>query len=111
VLLFVGLRFTLDLPPTAVAYLLLPTYLLLGVLTASMYALLMNLTDPAVAGVQFSTYMGAGNACEAWAVALAGTLAASYGYGAGFSVTAVLSLAALPLLALLPKTARQGQTA
>ena len=108
VLVLVGLRYAFPLVPTTVAGLLLPVYLLLGVLTASLYALLMNLTDPAVAGVQFSTYMGAGNACEAWAVALAGALAAGYGYGAGFSVAAVLSLSALPLLALLPATDKRG---
>lgn len=46
-----------------------PMYFALGSLTASSYALFMDLTDPTIGGTQFSTFMGATNLCEVWSIA------------------------------------------
>ena len=73
-------------------------YVAIGVFIAVSYALFMDLTDPRIAGTQFSAFMGATNACEAWAAAAGGALAASLGFGAGMLAMAGLSLLALPLL-------------
>lgn len=43
---------------------MLGVYLRAGLITASAYALLMQLTDPRLGATQFSAYMGAVNACE-----------------------------------------------
>ncbi len=75
-----------------------PLYLCIGCLVAASYALFMDLSDPTIGGTQFSAFMSAANLCEAWAVAMAGSLAAAHGYGRAFLVTAALSLIALPLL-------------
>ncbi len=80
-----------------------PIYLLLGTLTASSYALFMDLTDPDAGGTQFSAFMSATNLCEVWAVAMAGTLAARSGYGAAFLAAAGVSLLAIPLALSLGK--------
>lgn len=77
-----------------------------GVLTASSYALLMDLSDPRIGSTQFSAYMGATNLCESWSARLSGTLAVTRGYPTAFLVAAALSLLALPLLALLPRRQR-----
>lgn len=84
-----------------VLVLLTLVYLLFGVLTASLYALLMDLTDPALGGTQFSTYMAAVNLCYVWSAAVAGQLAGAGGYALALSVMAALSLLTLPLLSLL----------
>ncbi len=78
-----------------------PLYLCIGSLTASSYALFMDLSDPAIGGTQFSAYMGASNLCEVWAVALAGTIAAASGYSIAFITTALLSLIAVGFLPAL----------
>lgn len=77
---------------------MLGVYLCAGLLTASMYALLMQLTDPKLAATQFSAYMGAINACEAWSGFAAGQLAQNFGYPIAFVAVALASLLALPLL-------------
>ncbi|MGP1309232.1 MAG: MFS transporter, partial [Phycisphaerales bacterium] len=82
----------------ALMVMLLPLYAGVGVLTASSYALFMDLTDPAIGGTQFSAFMGATNLCEVWAVALAGNLAARGGYGGAFLACAGISLLALAML-------------
>jgi MFS family permease len=82
-------------------------YLGAGLLTASSYALLMDLTDPRLGSTQFSAYMGATNLCEAWSSALGGRLAASRGWPAAFAAAAALGLVALPLLVLLPAPKRE----
>jgi len=97
--------------PTALMAVALPIYLLLGVLTASSYALFMDLSDPAIGGTQFSAYMSATNMCEAWAVATAGALAGGLDrawapaalrdgldYGPAFLALAGASLISLPLV-------------
>lgn len=78
---------------------LLAVYLCAGLITASAYALLMQLTDPKLAATQFSAYMGAVNACESWSGFTAGQLAQRFDYPVAFAVVALVSLLALPLLA------------
>ena len=87
---------------------LLPVFLVcqaigVGVLTASTYALLMDLCEPDVAATQFSTYMAAGNVCEIWAGWLVGRLAGEHGYGPALLVLTGLSLLGLTFLALLSR--------
>lgn len=79
---------------------LLAVYLGIGLFTAASYALFMDLTDPRLAGTQFSAYMGGTNACESWSALAAGRLVAASGYAIAFAAMAGLSLLALPLLAL-----------
>lgn len=74
-------------------------YLLIGVFTATTYALFMDLTNPALGGTQFSAFMGATNLCESWSALVVGVLIVSYGYPLALAVMAVI---ALPGLALLP---------
>ncbi|MCC5793404.1 MAG: MFS transporter [Chromatiales bacterium] len=80
---------------------LLAVYLCAGLLTASAYALFMQLTDPRLGATQFSAYMGAINAGEAWAGFTAGQLAGRLDYPLAFTVVALLSLAALLVTARL----------
>ena len=70
----------------------------IGALTASSYALFMDLTDPRLAGTQFSAFMGATNGCEAWAAAAAGSVAVAWGYAPAFAALALASLVALIFL-------------
>ncbi len=84
-----------------------PIYLFTGALTASSYALFMDLTDPAIGGTQFSAFMGATNMCEVWSVAAAGAVAGRSGYAAGFLLAAGASLVALAILPML-RRARPG---
>jgi len=71
-------------------------YLGIGWFTASSYALFMDLTDVRLGATQFSTFMAATNACEAWAVWVGGRGVANFGYG-----PALLGMAALGLLGLI----------
>ncbi len=78
-----------------------------GAFTSSSYALLMDLTDRRVAATQFSAFMGATNACEAWSTNAIGRIAGSGGWSAGTLTgypIGFLALAAVTLLAsaLLP---------
>jgi len=79
-------------------------YLGYGMFIAASYALFMDLTDPRLGATQFSAYMGATNACEAWAGFAAGSVAARFGYGASLTTLAALSLFALPLLVLIHRS-------
>ena len=72
-----------------------------GLFTAAMYALLMELTNPAIAATQFSSFMGGVNACEAWSGYTAGQLVGSRGYAFAFVVMAGLALLSTPLLIAL----------
>lgn len=83
-------------------------YCLFGVLTASTYALMMDLTVPRVAAAQFSAFMGAINFCYVWSVAAAGNLVPRIGYSGALLATAAVSLLAL---ALLPPLSRRGSGA
>ncbi len=61
----------------------------------------MDLTDPALGGTQFSAYMGAVNLCSVWTAWAVGRLVAEFDYPAALQIMAVVSLLALPLLAVL----------
>lgn len=78
-------------------------YLAIGLFTAASYALLMDSTHPRLAATQFSAYMGATNACEAWSVLAVGRLQATLGYAGAFSTMALVSLAALKLVPRAPE--------
>lgn len=78
--------------------LLTALYFFIGLFTAASYALFMDLTDPRAGGTQFSTFMAATNACEAWAGWTGGQLAARAGYGIGFLLMSAASLLSLPFL-------------
>jgi MFS transporter, PAT family, beta-lactamase induction signal transducer AmpG len=77
---------------------MLGVYVCAGLLTASSYALFMQLTDPKLGATQFSAYMGAINGCEAWAGFAAGQLAERFDYPLAFVTVALVSLLAWPLL-------------
>ncbi|MCC5868754.1 MAG: MFS transporter [Gammaproteobacteria bacterium] len=85
---------------------MLAVYLCAGLLTASAYALFMQITDPRLGATQFSAYMGAINGCEAWAGFTAGQLAERFDYPIAFVTVALASLLALPLIALLLRARR-----
>lgn len=76
-------------------------YLAIGAFTAVSYALFMDLTDRPLGATQFSTYMAATNGCEAWAVAVAGGLVGSWGYGGSLGLMAGLGLVGLVFLRLV----------
>lgn len=86
--------------------LLAAMYFLVGVFTAASYALFMDLTDPRLGATQFSAYMAATNACESWSAWGGGRLAAAQGYPAAFVVMSLVSLASLPLLAVIRRMSR-----
>lgn len=73
-------------------------YGLIGMFTASSYAVFMDLTDTRLGATQFSAFMGATNLCEAWAAALVGRLSMTLGLSVSIMVPAGISLIALPLL-------------
>lgn len=73
-------------------------YLVIGLFTASSYALLMDLTDPALGGTQFSAFMGATNLCEAWAAFAGGALVARLGYASMFATMSAASLVGVFIL-------------
>jgi len=77
---------------------MLAVYLCAGLVTSSAYALFMQLTDPRLGATQFSAYMGAINACEAWSGFTAGQLAERFDYPYAFMLIAALSLLSLPLI-------------
>ena len=81
-------------------------YFFVGVFTAASYALFMDLTDSRLGATQFSAYMAATNACESWSTWSAGRLTAAYGYPAAFVAMSLVSLASLPLLAVIRRVLR-----
>lgn len=80
----------------------------IGVFVAASYALFMEGTDPRLGATQFSAFMAATNACEAWATFAVGRLIPSLGYPGAFLVMALISLAALPALAGMRLTRGPG---
>jgi len=94
-----------------VVALMVAMYLGYGMFIAASYALFMDLTDPRLGATQFSAFMGATNACEAWAGFMAGSAAARFGYGPGLITLAAVSLLGLPLLAALRRGHRDGLVA
>lgn len=79
----------------------MPLYFCIGSLTASSYAMFMDVSDPELGGTQFSAFMGATNLCEVWAVALAGNIAGRSGYGLAFAAAAAISMVSLAFLPLM----------
>ncbi|HPF38807.1 MAG TPA: MFS transporter [Phycisphaerae bacterium] len=73
-------------------------YFVIGLFTASSYALFMDLTDPRLGGTQFSAMMGATNLCESWAAFAGGALAVKWGHPAMFAAMSGASLVGLPIL-------------
>lgn len=87
---------------TSVYFIVLTSmYLFVGLFIASSYALFMDLTDPRIAGTQFSTYMSATNGCEAWSVWLAGRITSFSGYAVTLIIMGIISLLSLPVLKLI----------
>jgi MFS family permease len=63
----------------------------IGMLTVAMYAWLMNLTDRALAATQFTLFMAATNASEAWSTTLFGQLQVRFGYPASMAILCMIS--------------------
>ncbi|MEW4489121.1 MFS transporter [Thalassoglobus sp. JC818] len=80
----------------------------IGAFTASSYTLFMNLTRPEIAATQFSAMMGATNGCESWSSYVSGRITASHGYPAAMLAMCLISLAALPVIRLLPELERSS---
>lgn len=93
-------------PAGALLALLGVMYVFVGLFTAASYALFMDLTNPRLAGTQFSTFMAATNGCESWSALAGGRIAASAGYPAAFLAMCAASLLSLPLLKLLTRRRR-----
>jgi hypothetical protein len=75
-------------------------YLAIGFLTASSYALFMQLARGEYAATRFSVFMAMTNACEAWAGFVGGRFGGShYGFTL-LALSGVASLASLPLYVL-----------
>jgi PAT family beta-lactamase induction signal transducer AmpG len=77
-------------------------YLTIGLATAALYGLFMDLTDPRIAATQFCAYMAGINLCYVWSTPVLGVVAARAGYGPGLCALALVSFAALGLLQGLP---------
>lgn len=78
--------------------LVLAVYFAVGFATASLYGLLMSMTDRELAGTQFSAYMSGVNLCYVWSATSASALLGRLGYGGTFAVHAAVSLVSLLLL-------------
>ncbi|MCB1103620.1 MAG: MFS transporter [Opitutaceae bacterium] len=89
---------------SALMILMTTVYLGVGFFTAASYALFMDLTDPRLGATQFSAFMAATNACEAWAAWLGGRIAGGPGYAATFVIMPLLALIALLFLRALPRS-------
>jgi MFS family permease len=87
--------------PAALLTLLAVMYFFVGLFVAASYALFMDLTDPRVGGMQFSTFMAATNGCESWSTLAGGRLAGAAGYPVAFAAMCAASLASLVLLTRL----------
>lgn len=79
------------------------TYFAIGALTASSYALFMQLSQGELASTRISLFMATTNACEAWAAFIGGRLLV-FSFG-----TALLLLTAISLLAIVPLRRLAGQ--
>lgn len=73
-------------------------YFFVGLFTAASYALFMDITDPRLAGTQFSTFMAATNGCESWSTFAGGRIAGASGYPAAFAVMSLASVMSLLVL-------------
>jgi MFS transporter, PAT family, beta-lactamase induction signal transducer AmpG len=107
ILILAGVDVAATAGAAALIALLAGMYFFVGVFTAASYALFMDLTEPRLGATQFSAYMAATNACESWSAWGSGRLVAAQGYPAAFVVMSVVSLAALPLLAVMRRMSRR----
>ncbi len=78
-------------------------YVVIGIFTASTYALFMDLAAGRWQATLFSALMGATNACEAASALLAGRLATNVGFSAVFIMMTVPSLFGLVILPFLQR--------
>ncbi len=77
----------------------------IGWFTVSLYNWLMNLTSRHLAATQFTAFMAASNACEAWSTSLLGRLQVAYGYP--IAIASLCGLSAVAAIVILtPKSAR-----
>ncbi|MGB7346763.1 MAG: MFS transporter [Pirellulaceae bacterium] len=94
-------HFSASRPGWHLMFLLALISVTIGWLTVAMYQWLMNLTSPQLAATQFTAFMAATNACEAWSTAAFGNLQSQWGYPAamitlcGFSALATLLILGL----------------
>lgn len=93
--------------PATVAVMIGVVYFGIGLFVTTSYALFMDLTDERISGTQFSAFMGAANGCEVWSGRAAGALAKSVGYPLSLMLMMLVSLAALPVLALIRPSSEQ----
>lgn len=78
--------------------------LTIGWFTVALYQWLMNLTSPRLAATQFTAFMAATNACEAWSTGLFGTLQVQLGYPVTICLLCIPSAcSAVLLIGLRPK--------
>ena len=70
----------------------------IGLLTVALYNWLMNLTNPRLAATQFTAFMAATNACEAWSTAAVGQLQGSLGYAGAMAILCVVTGGAAVIL-------------
>lgn len=87
-----------ELDPDRLAICICAEGFAIGLFIAGSYALFMDLTDPHLAGTQFSAFMGATNGCEAWSAKVVGILAVSQGYSIALWCLCGVSLLSLPVL-------------
>jgi hypothetical protein len=78
---------------------LLASNLAIGVFIASSYALLMNQSTAGLAATQFTAFMSATNACEAWSTRAVGALHSSWGYPGALAAMSAASLIGFAFLA------------
>lgn len=90
--------------PFYVGFVLL--YFSIGLATASVYALFMDVTNPATAATQFCAFMGGINLCEAWSTRVLGAIAGRFGYGPGMMAMSACSLVSLAILPWLGRCRR-----
>jgi MFS family permease len=98
VLVLGGLNALPAVAPMAFFITLTGLYFCIGMFTVATYALFMELSRPPLAATQFSAFMSATNACEAWAGWVGGLIVSRFDYGMAFVVMSAVSLGALPLL-------------
>ncbi len=96
---------------SAILGIIIALYVGVGWFVAASYAMFMDLTAPRLAATQFSAFLGATNACEAWSARAAGSAANHAGYPFAFLLLAGVSATMLPWLLLLAVTARRGRRA
>ena len=70
-------------------------YFFTGAFTASSYAFYMDVTNPMIGASEFSAFMAAVNACEAWVVWTTGMIISYYNYSTAFLVMCMVSLCSL----------------